>query len=131
MSNFIVDGILDKKITHGTVYYKVKWAEHLPSSWEPEENFINCEALLTQFNKNKYVKAEQYLKNGNINIDIPLRIIQHASEEDNENNLSFLVEWRERSCGFIPPPSIVYSNDLKKLYPNVLAKYYEKCLIFK
>ena len=34
MSNFIVDGILDKKITNGTVYYKVKWAEHLPSSWE-------------------------------------------------------------------------------------------------
>ena len=66
MSNFIVDGIIDKKITNGTVYYKVKWAEHLPSSWEPEENFINCEALLTQFNKNKYVKAEQYLKNGNI-----------------------------------------------------------------
>ena len=56
MSNFIVDGILDKKITNGTVYYKVKWAEHLPSSWEPEENFINCEALLTQFNKNKYGK---------------------------------------------------------------------------
>ena len=131
MSNFIIDGILDKKITNGIVYYKVKWADRLSSSWEPESNFINCEALFFQFNKNKYIKAEQYLKNGNINIDIPLRIIQHKSEEDNENNFAFLVEWRERSCGFIPPPSIVYSNDLKKLYPIVLAKFYEKCLNFE
>ena len=131
--SFIVEKLLEKKKKNGTVLYKVKWEDGHHPTWEPRGNFINCESLFAQFDKNKGSNSNSSKNNskGNIKQDTPLKILWRVPNEDRSTNLAFLVEWRERTNGYIPTKSICYQSELRKKAPRVLLKFYEKFLIIK
>lgn len=50
---FEVKEILDKKITNGEEYYRIRWKGYGPENdtWEPKENLTHCQELLDEFEK--------------------------------------------------------------------------------
>ena len=126
MTSYVIDELLARRTRSGITYYKVKWKDGREPTWEPKENFINCELLFHLYEKKKNSHGK-----GNLKEDFPLRIVTRVPEKDRKTNLAFLVEWMERTNGVIPEKSIVYQSELKKFAPQILIKFYERCLIFK
>lgn len=126
MISYVIDELLSRRTRSGITYYKVKWKDGHEPTWEPKENFINCDLLFRLYEKNKNSHGK-----GNLREDFPLKIVKRVPEKDKATNLAFLVEWMERTNGVIPEKSIVYQNELRKFAPQLLIKFYESYLIFK
>jgi hypothetical protein len=72
-------------------------------------------------------KAKQNQKEdliGNININIPLRIISAKIIKDKPIEFNFLLEWIKVG-DVTPKPSFVNSTILKKKYPEMVFEFYE------
>ena len=112
--------------------FKVEWADGHPDTYEPASNFINCDKVLKEFN-DPTLKRKQFvdLRYGDIEYDIPIRILTRSPNDDLPDDIAFLVEWRIRDNGAKPKESICMREKLKKKFPLILIKYYEKHIIFE
>ena len=136
-------------------FYFIKTSNNQDYSFEPESNFINKENILEKLNvktfdelnliyennknslselqkfkKNKYMKKikfqEAYL--GDINIDIPLKIIKHVKNKDKDDDLAYEIEWKKRINNFKPLNSICFHSSLEEKYSQLINEFLIKNL---
>jgi hypothetical protein len=52
--HYRVEKIIDKRITNGKNYYKIKWLNYPEDqcTWEPERHLSTCKDLIKKFNEN-------------------------------------------------------------------------------
>lgn len=82
------------------------------------------------FDKEKQIKAISFAQKssfddseGNVNCDIPLKIISAKYIKNSE--IQCLVEWKPRYNKSVPKNSYVSSSEMRKLYYNLLLDFYE------
>ena len=136
-------------------FYLVKTTESDEFTFEPESNFFNINMLLEKLKVNSiddldkiYEKKQQslttlqksyqkkLLKNikfedaylGDINIDVPLKIIRHDKKNDKEGDLAYEIEWKNRINNFKPFNSICFHSLLEEKYPQLINEYLIKNL---
>ena len=136
-------------------FYLIKTSNSQDYSFEPESNFINKENILEKLNvktfdelnliyeknknslselqkfkQNKYMKKinfkEAYL--GDINIDIPLKIIKHVKKLDKEDDLAYEIEWKKRINNYKPLNSICFHSSLEENYSQLINEFLIKNL---
>ena len=54
MIEYEVEKILNKKISNGKTFYRIKWKGYSndQSTWEPEINLQHCKEIIKGFNEN-------------------------------------------------------------------------------
>ena len=136
-------------------FYLVKTSESDEFSFEPESNFFHMEKLLEKLKVNSIDDLDQIynekqrslttiqksyqnrlLKNiqfddaylGDINIDIPLKIIRHDKKNDKEGDLAYEIEWKNRINNFKPINSICFHSTLEENYPELINEFLIKNL---
>jgi hypothetical protein len=67
---------------------------------------------------------------GNLDTDIPLKIINAKILDDNDVNINCLIKWKPRNDSFVPAPEWISSKILKRKYPDVLFEFYESRIKF-
>ena len=136
-------------------FYFIKTSDSQDYSFEPESNFINKENILEKLNvktfdelnsifekkqnsllddqkyyQNKYMKKikfqEAYL--GDINIDIPLKIVKHVKNLDKDGDLAYEIEWKKRINNFKPLNSICFHSLLEENYSQLINEFLIKNL---
>ena len=136
--------ILKKKKIRGKTYYKVEWKDGSIPTFEPKENFIDCDILLNKFDKEdekkklipkKKKRKMKSLGNKKTNIkgrldeDYPLKVISVKFDE-NIGDTKFEIEWHRRQNGIKPLNSFVnlftlfeYSNNSRIFISKYLINY--------
>ena len=84
-------------------------------------NIINIFQKLKKKYFNKKIKEKNNLR-ANLQMDKPTNI-KHVKIIN--NNICFLVEWKERPDGIHPEESYVSNECFKRKFPMFLIKYYE------
>lgn len=67
---------------------------------------------------------------GNLESDVPLKIINAKILDDSDVNINCLIKWKPRLDGFVPMPDWISSKILKRKYPDVLFDFYESRIKF-
>ena len=92
---------------------------------EPSEININQISQSTPLVSNNIKPNTKTQKEGNISVDIPLKIIGAKIKSDDPFELNCMIEWKSAN-GVRPLNSYVSSLILKKLHPDLLINYYEE-----
>ena len=69
---------------------------------------------------------EAYL--GDINIDIPLKIVKHVKNLDKDGDLAYEIEWKKRINNFKPLNSICFHSLLEENYSQLINEFLIKNL---
>ena len=77
-----------------------------------------------------YNKVIKFVMEGNIEEDIPLKILSSKQNIKDPKDLLCLVEWEKRKDGTKPTNSQVRNSLIKQKYPYILLDYYESQLTF-
>ena len=75
-------------------------------------------------------KQPIYKKEGYLDYDTALSIIDAKQHKDIDDEILCLIEWAERKDGTKPENSYCLNKDLKKKFPLVLCEFYETRLKF-
>lgn len=67
---------------------------------------------------------------GNLDTDVPLKIINAKILDDNDVNINCLVKWKPRSDGYVSEPDWISSKVLKIKCPMILFDFYESRIKF-
>ena len=105
----------------------VKTFDELNSIFEKKQNSLLDDQ---KYYQNKYMKKikfqEAYL--GDINIDIPLKIVKHVKNLDKDGDLAYEIEWKKRINNFKPLNSICFHSLLEENYSQLINEFLIKNL---
>ena len=115
---FEVESILDKRIIHGKIQYRVKWKNYQESeaTWEPEENLTNCKTLIDKF------------QNSRLDTDTPKNLPSETTV------VGVVLEGRSRliykAINKNTHQSFEITPENRELYINVILDYLHKHIRF-
>lgn len=72
--------------------------------------------------------SETLGEHGELPLDKPCKIIS-AIRKDNNDSITFKIEWRARKSGFVPKDSYVSSKIFREKYYDMIIDYYESLIM--
>jgi hypothetical protein len=98
-------------------------SERDDEEWEKEEKSNGNSSKIVKEKKKE--KSKEDKSQGNIQYDVP-KLISKMKRSNNNREIMVEVQWNKRFNGETPLPTLISSNDLRKVNSTMLLDYYEE-----
>ena len=132
-----VEKIIGKKMNGNSKEYLIKWKGYSEdeSTWEPESNLENARLSIEKFEYS--IKKQEKKLNNKKRIKQSININKAKKEDFIINEVLYVFERNNKLYGKCKTckdnkkiVKIISTDDISKLYPIPLIKYYESKIIF-